>query len=88
MNFHILRKPFCDNIDLLNLQNLSKNENAVYFLEENPQYINWHSLQKNKNPYAIHFFEQNPSKIYGRFFSNPNFISLIRKNIDKINWKY
>jgi hypothetical protein len=41
------------NIDKINWQNLSLNENAILLLENNIDKINWHNLSRNKNALSI-----------------------------------
>ena len=46
---------------------LSSNPNAIQFLEENPEMINWNELSRNRN--AIHLLEKNPTRINHRKLS-------------------
>lgn len=64
------------------LSNLSENEFAVSFLEQNSDYIDWTRL--SKNPKAIHLLKENPEKIDWLNLSlNPGAIDLLEENIDK-----
>ena len=73
-------------IDKLDWDELSSNENAINLLEQNQDKIIWSSLSFNEN--AIELLEQNQDKIDWRFLStNKNAIKLLEKNQDKINWK-
>lgn len=69
---------------------LSKNPNAIYLLEQNPEKINWENLSLNPN--AIYLLEKNPEKIdWENLCLNPNAIPLLEKNINKLNhrcWYY
>jgi hypothetical protein len=42
-------------------RDLSSNPNAIQYLEQNPEKINWFKLSSNPN--AIHILEKNPDKI-------------------------
>ncbi len=72
-------------------EELSRNPNAIYLLEENPDKICWYRLSENSN--AIHLLQANPDKIdwykLGKN-TNPLAIELLDKNIDKkeICWHY
>lgn len=69
---------------------LSRNFNAVPFLEQNPELINWWYLSENPN--AIHLLEANPDKInFYNLTVNVNAIHLLEieknnleKNLEKI----
>ena len=84
---HNPRYELLDWIDIrkLNLNYLSFNKNAIDFLRENPEHINWHLLSGNIN--AISLLEENEDKIDWYILSgNPNAIKLLKNNIDKINY--
>ena len=82
---HILSKPFIDEIQTSMFGSLSRNTNSIYFLEQNPQLINWFCMSSNPN--AIHLLESNIDKINWSALSlNPNAIHLLEKNIKKIDW--
>ncbi len=72
-------------------EEISRNPNAIYLLEENPDKICWYRLSENSN--AIHLLQANPDKIdwykLGKN-TNPLAIELLDKNIDKkeICWHY
>lgn len=64
------------------LSNLSENEFAVSFLEQNSDYIDWTRL--SKNPKAIHLLKENTEKIdWLNLALNPGAIDLLEENIDK-----
>jgi hypothetical protein len=64
------------------LSNLSENEFAISFLEQNPEYIDWKRL--SKNPRAIDLLKENPEKIdWLNLAFNPGAIDLLEQNIDK-----
>ena len=76
-----------DNKDILNssLEDLSRNPNAIHFLEQKLDKVNWDCLSTNPN--AIHLLEQNPDKINWDYLSeNPNAIYLLEENLDKVDW--
>ncbi len=71
-----------------NLERLSLNPSAIYWLEKNKKYINWSSLSYNRS--AIHLLEKNKNKINWKGLSyNPAAIHLLerRKNRRKIDWE-
>ena len=76
------------NPDHLKWNYISSNINALPLLEKYPLYRNWKLLSMNEN--AIPLLLKTPNKIYWRYFSaNPNApLSLIKQNLDKINWSY
>ncbi len=58
-------------VDKLNLNCLSANQNAIHLLEQNPDKIDWKTLSANPN--AIHLLEQNLNKICWSILSrNPS----------------
>ena len=64
---------------------LSRNPNAIHFLEKNADKINWNGLSLNPN--AIHLLEKNNDKIdWCELSRNPNAMMLLEKNKDKIDW--
>ena len=76
-------------INKLNGFGLSSNPNAVDFLEENRNMINWRELSSNPN--AIELLKANPDKIdWVSLSKNPdqNAIEMLKANLDKINWGY
>lgn len=87
---HILSKKFIDEnprsmVGCPMFGGLSRNKNAIYFLENNLQLINWFCISKNPN--AVHLLELYPDKINWSSLSlNPNAIHLLEKNIKKIDW--
>jgi hypothetical protein len=83
----ILNKPHWVRLCEHNIKGyyLSGNPNAVSFLEQNPDKIEWFSLSRNSN--AVSLLEQNPDKIDRTGLSiNSNAVSLLEKNPDKIDW--
>lgn len=82
---HILSNSFIEETQKSMFGSLSRNKNAIYFLEKNPQLINWFCISQNPN--AIHLLEMYPEKINWSALSlNPNAIHLLEKNIKKIDW--
>jgi hypothetical protein len=81
---------FLKNKEILNnvivyCSNISKNPNAIHFLEATQDIIYWPYLSENPN--AISLLEKNQDKInWDNLSKNPNAISLLEKNQDKINW--
>ena len=66
---------------------LSANPNAIYFLENNPDYINWWFLSANPN--AINILENNIDKVNWDYLSintHSRAIHILEKNIDKVDW--
>jgi len=65
-------------LDELNWDGLSENENAIYLLERNIQKISWDWLSRNPN--AIHILEEYSHKIdWADLSCNPNAIHLLEK---------
>jgi hypothetical protein len=63
---------------------LSLNSNAIDFLKENPEKINWIYLSQNEN--AIELLANNQDKIdWYNLSKNPNAIELLRNNKNKID---
>jgi hypothetical protein len=76
-------------INKLNGYGLSLNPNAVDFLEENHNMINWRELSSNPN--AIELLKANPDKIDWVFLSknpDPYAIEMLKANPDRISWGY
>jgi hypothetical protein len=76
-------------INKLNGYGLSSNPNAVDFLEENRNMINWRELSSNPN--AIELLKENPDKIDWDLLSknpDPNAIEMLKANPDRISWGY
>jgi hypothetical protein len=86
----------------MNFQNLSQNPNdsALYYLEQNPNYIVWVDLCKNTNPYAMDIIKQNIDnhKLNNKFWLLRSFwaticqnnsdtaLDIIETNLKMINW--
>jgi hypothetical protein len=70
-------------------RNLSKNSNALDYLEQNPSIINWDLLCENKNPLAIKLIEENLDRLttngWNNLCGNINAVHIIEQNLDKIN---
>ena len=71
------------------------NPNALDYIANHTEEIDWFFLSQNTNPKAIHIIEQHPDKINLEWLSgNPSAIHLLEKNFDiyrdekigKINW--
>ncbi len=85
-------------IDKLNLEpikidwsELSKNPNAIHFLKNNLDKIDWNSLSLNENPEAIELLENDPNKINWINFclnKSPKVIKLLEENPDEIDWNF
>ena len=76
-------------INKLNGHGLSSNPNAVDFLEENRNMIDWRELSSNPN--AIELLKENPDKIYWAYLSanpDPKAIEMLKANLDRISWGY
>jgi hypothetical protein len=76
-------------INKLNGHGLSSNPNAVDFLEENSNMIDWKELSSNPN--AIELLKANPDKINWVFLSknpDPTAIEMLKAHPDKISWGY
>jgi hypothetical protein len=76
-------------INKLNGHGLSSNPNAIDFLEENRNMIDWRELSSNPN--AIELLKENPDKIYWVYLSaNPDqkAIEMLKANSDRISWGY
>ena len=76
-------------INKLNGYGLSLNPNAVDFLEENHNMINWRELSSNPN--AIELLKANPDKIDWVLLSknpDPYAIEMLKANPDRISWGY
>ena len=72
-------------ISKLNWDRLSRNQNAIDLLKENPDKIDWEAMSANPN--AIDILKENPEKINWEYLSrNPYAIELLKKNPDKIDW--
>ena len=72
-------------IDKLDWDYLSENENAISLLKENQDKINWNSLSSNEN--AIELLKKNKDKIIWNDLSfNSNAIDILKENQDKIDW--
>ena len=69
--------------------NLSKNSNAIDYLEQNPSIIDWDSLCENKNPLAIKLLEENLDRLttkgWNNLCGNINAVHIIEQNLDRIN---
>ena len=90
----VINKSKCDSFIKEN-QEIKENEldtgikqsEAIHFLEQNPDKIDWKVLSTNPN--AIHLLEQNPDKINWDYLSeNSNAIYLLEENLDKVDWDY
>ena len=78
---------FVDWIDInkINWNILSFNENAISILEKNLDKINWYNLSENIN--AISILEKNLDKVNWNVLSkNANAINILKDNLDKISW--
>jgi hypothetical protein len=67
--------------------NMNHSENAVKYLIQNPEYIEWSIL--SANPYAVDFLIQNTHLIYWPSFClnpNPKIIDILLENPTKIFW--
>ena len=72
--------------DKINWGVLSRNENAIHILEQNPDKIIWGSLSFNPN--AIHLLERYRSNIdWSTLSENPNALHLLTKYQYKIDWE-
>ena len=71
----------------INLLNLSLNPNAIYYLKNNYDKIDWDYLSSNEN--AIELLKEKPDKINWKYLSlNINAIELLKENQDKIKWEF
>jgi hypothetical protein len=77
----------------VNVCNLSRNINAIHFLEKYPEYIDWEQLSGNPN--AIHLLEKyieddgdTEALCWRRLSNNPNAISLLEKHQNRIKFGY
>ena len=69
--------------------NSNNSENAIKYLIQNPDYIEWFSL--SSNPYAVDLLVKNKDKICWKFFCknpNPAIMDILLKNPTKINWEF
>jgi len=76
-------------INKLNGHGLSSNPNAIDFLEENRNMIDWRELSSNPN--TVELLKENPDKIYWVFLSknpDPKAIEMLKANLDRISWGY
>jgi ribosomal protein L24E len=68
--------------------NSNNSENAIKYLIQNPDYIEWFSL--SSNPYAVDLLVKNQDKICWKFFCknpNPAIMDILLKNPTKIHWE-
>jgi hypothetical protein len=67
---------------------LSRNINAIQYLQNNPRFINWYGLCENRNPAVLPILYKNKEHIkWNKLSSNPLAMDLIITNMDKIDWK-
>src|SRR5579871_1121809 len=72
-------------VNKLDIDNLSRNPNAMGILEKHPEKIDWDQLSANPN--AIHLLEKHPEKIDWHWLSaNPNAMGILEKHPKKIDW--
>ena len=82
---HMLSKSFIEENKTSMFGSISRNKNAIYFLENNHNLINWFCISQNPN--AIHLLERYPENINWSSLSlNINAIRLLQQNIKKIDW--
>ena len=63
------------------------NPNALDYIANHTEEIDWFFLSQNTNPKAIHIIEQHPDKINLEWLSgNPSAIHLLEKNVDELYW--
>ena len=70
---------------------LSQNSNAIDFLKDNIQRINFDSLSDNTNPYAIKLLKMNINNEninWNKISKNPAAIEILKENPNKIVWAY
>jgi len=73
-------------INKLSSRMLSKNPNAVSYLEKNPTKIDWHYLSSNTNPNAIDMIKKNKQEniCWWDLCKNPKAVYLIEEQLDKL----
>jgi DNA mismatch repair ATPase MutS len=72
--------------DELDWSRLSRNVNAVDYLEKNLDKVNWSALSLNPN--AIHILEKNLEEVdWEALSANPNAIPILEKNLDYVDWE-
>jgi hypothetical protein len=66
-------------LDKLEWSELSFNSEAIFFLEQHPDRIDWYRLCTNEHPRAVEWLEQNPDKIdWWQLARNPYAVHLLQ----------
>ena len=75
------------NHNYINFNVLSLMPEAIDYLKENPDKINWINLCNNPSPFIIPILKENPDKIDWYYLSgNPYVFHFLKENQNKINW--